>query len=60
VAGNARQGGGSKEDAGGLIVGQYEHLLADDKWAALNNNEKQFCTNVNLKPVSYLLMKRHI
>jgi len=37
-----------------------QHLMTDEKWSALNLKEKQLCTNLNLKPSSYLKLKQFI
>lgn len=34
--------------------------MLDEKWKALNKSEKDFCTELNLKPTSYCNLKKQL
>jgi len=46
--------------SGSALKGNYQHLEVDEKWNSLSKKEKQFCTELNLKPSSYCTLKRQI
>ena len=42
------------------LTGNYSHLEVDEKWAALTKKEKTFCIELNMKPTSYVTLKKQI
>ena len=42
------------------LTGNYSHLEVDEKWGALTKKEKTFCIELNMKPTSYVTLKKQI